>query len=111
MDAELLEKIEASLSLDDELPLVLEVDEDTMASERIRVGNCLMRKVLTSRSINREAFRSDTEIKIERLGRNRFVFYFSNIQSKGRILLDGPWHFNRALIVFEELRFEELRNL
>lgn len=121
MDDDLLEKLHASLSLDDKLPPVLEVDENTVAAERTRVGNCLVGRVLTSRSVNREAFRSsmarlwgldqDTEIQIESLEKNRFVFHFPNVQTKRRILLDGPWHFNRALIVFEEPGLEELRNL
>lgn len=30
------------------------------------------------------------------------MFSFLSVEDKWKILLDGPWHFNKALIVFKE---------
>lgn len=101
--------------------LVLEVNEGTVVAERIHIDSCLVGKVLTSQLVNKEASRlsmarlwgkdKETEIEIGSLGKNKFVFSFANVQSKRKILLDGPWHFNKTLIIFRELRLEKLRNL
>lgn len=85
----------------------------------MRLGNCLADKVLSSRTINREAFRAgmarlwgnDQVVVIESIGPNRFVFTFLNANYKRRVIVDGPWHFNKSLIVFEELGLGELRSL
>lgn len=38
----------------------------------------------------------------ESLGENKFVFYFPNVAVKRRVLLEGPWLFNGALVVLVE---------
>lgn len=58
MDADNLEEIYANLSLDDTPLPQLEVDDDIVAAERHRVDNCLVGKMLTTHSVNREAFQS-----------------------------------------------------
>lgn len=58
MDANNLAELYANLSLNASPPEVLEVDKGTLVAECLRVGNWLVGKVLTTRSINREAFRS-----------------------------------------------------
>lgn len=84
MDFKTLKQLYANLSLDKNPPPMLEVDETTIASRKtsLRQPSC------------REGFVA---------GQNRFVFSFSCIQEKRRSLNDGPWHFNKSLIAFEEL--------
>ncbi|KAH9650909.1 CCHC-type domain-containing protein [Citrus sinensis] len=73
-------------------------------------ANYLVGKVLTSRSINKEglkvamqmAWRTVKEVKIESMGDNIFLFKFASEEEKKRVLMGGPWHFNRALIVLTE---------
>lgn len=69
-----------------------------------------MGKVLTNRSVNKEglkialqqAWQNIREVKIESLGDNVFMFKFAMEVDKRRVLMNGPWHFNNALIVFIE---------
>lgn len=73
-------------------------------------ANCLVGKVLLSRSINREglkaamqiAWRPIKEVKIESLGDNIFLFKFASEEEKKRVFMGGLWHFDIALIVLTE---------
>lgn len=73
-------------------------------------AECLVGKVLHTRSINTEGLRTalnqvwqaKKEVKIENLGDNIFIFKFGNEVDKKRILAGGPWHFNQSLIVLKE---------
>lgn len=73
-------------------------------------AHCLVGKVLLTRSINREglkttmqqAWRTIKEVKIESMGNNIFLFKFASEEEKKRILMGGPWHFDKALIVLTE---------
>lgn len=119
MDASELEEMYAGLSLENESLPASEVDKNTLAMEQSRIKNCIVGKVLMSRSMNREAFRNsigrlwgfERTIANESLGRNRFVFSFPNVQDKKQILNDGPWHFNKSLIVFAEPGMIELSKI
>lgn len=87
MDPFELEEIVADLSLDDEPLPALEINDDTLALKKLRVKNCLVGKVLTTRVVNREAFLNgmarlwsyERNLVIESLGRNRFVFSFASM--------------------------------
>lgn len=71
-----------------------------------------MGKVFSSKSINREGFcanimhawKSNLLVVIESLGGNRFIFYFHSDEDRCRIFIEGPWQFNKALVVLEEPR-------
>ncbi|TXG56336.1 hypothetical protein EZV62_017649 [Acer yangbiense] len=73
-------------------------------------NHCLVGKVLSSRRVNREAFKSVIEqlwspfgtVDIEVVGENIFMFYFNNPIDQDRIWNRGPWHFDRSLIVLEK---------
>lgn len=74
-------------------------------------ANCLIGKVLLTKGINREglkaamqqAWRTVKEVKIESMGDNIFLFKFATEEEKKRVLMGGPWHFDRALLVLSEL--------
>lgn len=46
-------------------------------------------------------WRTVKEVRIDSLGNNIFMFKFMD---KRRIMLGGPWHFNRVSIVLTELK-------
>ncbi|KAK9190351.1 hypothetical protein WN943_018955 [Citrus x changshan-huyou] len=49
-----------------------------------------------------QAWKTTKEIKVESLGDNIFVFKFAVEHDKKRVLTEGPWHFDKALIVLVE---------
>lgn len=73
-------------------------------------ANCLVRKVLLTRGINREglktamqqAWRIVREVKIQNIVDNIFLFKFATKEDKKRVLMGGLWHFDRALLVLSE---------
>ena len=74
------------------------------------VAGCLIGKVLHTRGVSIEGlksvmqreWRTSREVKIEGLGDNVFMFKFGTEADKRSILMRGPWHFDRALIVLTE---------
>ncbi|KAK9179229.1 hypothetical protein WN943_028428 [Citrus x changshan-huyou] len=74
------------------------------------VAGCLIGKVLHTRGVSIEGlksvmqrvWRTSREVKIEGLGDNVFMFKFGTEADKRSILMGGPWHFDRALIVLTE---------
>lgn len=96
-----------------------EEEEDTVAvmgkmkAKGVKItANCLVGKILLTRGVNleglrsaiRQAWRSIKEVKIESMGSNVFLFKFDTEEDKKRVLMGGPWHFDRALIVLTEPR-------
>ncbi|KAL5864153.1 hypothetical protein ACOSQ3_001667 [Xanthoceras sorbifolium] len=77
-----------------------------------KLALCLVGKILTTKLINREAFRAvipkiwrTTQTFImENVKENVFVFQFQNQADKRRVLMGGPWSFDKCLIVLEEPR-------
>ncbi|KAL9443825.1 hypothetical protein AB3S75_017078 [Citrus x aurantiifolia] len=77
--------------------------------EKIAAG-CLVGKVLHTRGVNVEGlktamqrvWKTSREVKIESLGDNTFMFRFGSEADKRSIMVGGPWHFDRALIVLTE---------
>ncbi|TXG62563.1 hypothetical protein EZV62_009557 [Acer yangbiense] len=75
-----------------------------------RLALCLVGKVLTSKIVNREAFKDVMKriwhinggVEIEAIKDNIFECHFTNLEARKRILSGGPWRFDRAIIIFEE---------
>ncbi|KAL5741628.1 hypothetical protein ACOSP7_028360 [Xanthoceras sorbifolium] len=75
-----------------------------------KLALCLVGKILTTKLINREAFRAiipkiwrTTQTFImDNVKENVFVFQFQNQADKRRVLTGGPWSFDKCLIVLEE---------
>ncbi|KAH9697633.1 zinc knuckle protein [Citrus sinensis] len=103
---ELLRKCQAIVSKEEETDIVTFMGRMKIKGEEV-AANCLVGKVLTSRSINKEglkaamqmAWRTVKEVKIESMGDNIFLFKFASEEEKKMVLMGGPWHFDRALIV------------
>ena len=77
--------------------------------ERI-VAGCLIGNVLNTRGVNSEGlkmamqkvWKTSREVQIESLRDNVLMFKFGSEADKRSIMVGGPWHFNRALMVLTE---------
>lgn len=98
MDSEVIAQMYASLYPDNEPPPLVNFPDDIVTLKESRLSRCLICKVLTSRSINKEAFRhtmstawkSQMTVTIESLGENRFICEFNSEKDKWQILNDRP---------------------
>ncbi|GMP21824.1 hypothetical protein CsSME_00000095 [Camellia sinensis var. sinensis] len=98
-----------ALTADEEDTVV--VDELLTTSFVERAGLGLVGKVLTTRPFNVEAMKS-TLMTVWRLakgmdfhviGMNLFLFQFHHLADKRRVLLNGPWSFDKHLILLNEV--------
>lgn len=110
MDTEaLLRKCQANVSKAEEADIVKFMGRMKIKGEEV-AAHCLMGKVLTSRSLNKDglkaamqlAWRTVKVVKVESMGDNIFLFKFAAEEPKKRVLMGGPWHFDKALIVLTE---------
>lgn len=75
-----------------------------------RQERCLIGKVFSSKAVNRDIFRThmprilqaQKQIEIEAAGDNIFIFEFKSPIDRRRALFDGPWHFFKNLVLFQE---------
>ena len=108
---ELIRKCRA-ITIREEDRTQMSVKVNMKAKRREVLAGCLVGKILLSRSVNKEglksalqqAWRTLKEVKIESLGSNIFMFKFVVEADKRRVIMGGPWHFDRALIVLTEPR-------
>ncbi|KAH9680286.1 zinc knuckle protein [Citrus sinensis] len=106
---ELIQKFQAVALKEEEEDIVMVMGKIKIKGEKL-AANCLLGKVLVTKGINREglkaamqqAWRTTKEVKIESMGDNIFMFKFVTKEEKKRVLMGGPWHFDRALIVLTE---------
>ena len=49
-----------------------------------------------------QAWKTIKEVKVESLGNNIFLFKFGLETDKQKVIVGGPWYFDRALIVLKE---------
>ncbi|KAL5806119.1 hypothetical protein ACOSQ4_028852 [Xanthoceras sorbifolium] len=98
-----------SLEIDSMEPrIVLETPLKEAGARKLAL--CLVGKILTTKLINRDAFRTiipkiwrtTQTFIIENVKENVFVFQFQNQADKRRVLTGGPWSFDKCLIVLEE---------
>ncbi|KAH9663933.1 CCHC-type domain-containing protein [Citrus sinensis] len=110
MDAEDLIKRCRAIKLSDEEEGRFSFKRSMKAKGEKIVAGCLIGKVLHTREVSIEGlklamsrvWKISREVKIEKLGDNVFMFKFGSEVDKRSILVGGPWHFDRALIVLVE---------
>ncbi|KAK3222122.1 hypothetical protein Dsin_009147 [Dipteronia sinensis] len=103
-------KLYENLSLTDKDGAVLELTEEARVEGIKDVDKCLVKKVLSGKKVNREAFKgiinqiwnSLGQVEVELVGDNLFMFYFSYGEDRNLVLQRGPWHFGNSLIVLEK---------
>ncbi|KAK3228886.1 hypothetical protein Dsin_000767 [Dipteronia sinensis] len=111
MSVEDLEKLCEGMSLITAEGPVLCLGEDLVLAGRERMSLSLVGKVLTTKMVNRGAFtwvmkrvwHVNQGVEIEALSRNLFRFQFKCEKDRRRVMAGGPWTFDGALIVLEEL--------
>ncbi|TXG54037.1 hypothetical protein EZV62_019293 [Acer yangbiense] len=110
MNPEELEMLCSALSIrEKEKPVGTLATNLKKRGERL-LSLCLVGKVLTNKLVNKEAFinvmtliwRVSKGVEIEALEGNVFVFHFKNLEDRKYIQSEGPWTFDKAIIVFEE---------
>lgn len=97
MDTEIA-KLYETLSLADEDVTILEMSEEVKSEGVKDVDRCLVGKVLSTKKVNREAFKGLIEqicspfgqVEVELFGDNIFMFYFSNSEDRNRVWNRGP---------------------
>lgn len=85
----------------------VEDKESFFSVENIKL--CLVAKVLSHRRVNVESFRSvmktiwksNDKTRIETAGSNVFVIQFRSLMDKSYVLSEGPWIFDRALVILK----------
>lgn len=72
--------------------------------------HCLVANLLTNRPYNREAFKATIKkvwrpmkpVKFHEMGSNMIMVAFDDKMDKTRVMREGPWHFNRCLILMKD---------
>ncbi|TXG64170.1 hypothetical protein EZV62_011164 [Acer yangbiense] len=108
MDQNEIAKLCASLSLQTKDEKLWSVRNTLKESVGRKLDLCLVGKVISTKNINREAFKAvipriwQTVLDIEVVQDNIFLFYFSNQGDRFRIMAGGPWSFDNCLLVLEK---------
>lgn len=111
-----------SLSLtmreDHEIDLRDKEKESLLSLDNVKL--CIVAKVMLQKKINTDAFRAvmisiwkiHNATRIENAGDNVFVIQFRSFLENARVLADGPWTFDRALIILNSPNdFESINSL
>lgn len=106
METKLIKKCRV-IALDEEKENKVSFAGKMKAKGAETVERCLLGNVLITRVVNKEGLRVTMqqvwrivrEVKIENLGDNIFMFKFALEVDKRRVLVGGPWHFDRVLLV------------
>ncbi|KAK3226105.1 hypothetical protein Dsin_005967 [Dipteronia sinensis] len=89
---------------------LLSVLDNLKESAGKKLDLCLVGKLLSTKHVNKEAFRQmilriwQTRHDIEVVQDNMFLFNFRNQRDRLKILAGGPWNFDNCLFVFDKLK-------
>lgn len=87
------------------------IDEGSEEEEaRVELG--LVRQIWTERHVNQNAFittmknvwQPKHDIDINNMGKNLYVFQFHHWRDKQKVLEGRPWHFDRHVILLDEVK-------
>lgn len=126
MDSKEIAKRVASLRLTSSVmedPILISEDLSSLGQKRL--DSCLVAKVFSAKTVNRETFRSQMPrilqskkaMKIEVIGENIFILDFESMVNRRYALKEGPWNFFKDLVIFKvpngfqqaaEIVFDEL---
>ena len=105
-----LEVLCGRISLTEGERIGIQVTDEEVADTRALGGKCLVGKVWTEKTINKEAFRSVLTgiwrivggVKIKELQDSLWLFEFSDVVDKNRIMEGRPWSYDRKILVLNE---------
>lgn len=86
------------------------VEPDVLKNIKGRFSHCLIEKLLTSRIISKVAiknaligaWRTREDFEVELIGKNLFLFKFECNFDKDWIFKNGPWFFDKYLLILEQ---------
>ncbi|TXG54132.1 hypothetical protein EZV62_019388 [Acer yangbiense] len=108
MDFDEISRLCASLSIKGKDEKLWSVKDTLTEAASKKLELCLVGKILSTKHINREAFRAvipriwQTNLGIEVVQDNIFLFYFHNQGEHFCILSGDPWSFDNCLLVLEK---------
>ncbi|TXG53190.1 hypothetical protein EZV62_022359 [Acer yangbiense] len=106
MESEDIACLCASLSISEKDGPVCILEENLIDEAVLRMSLCLVGKILSNKTVNREAFmrvigkiwRVNKGFEIESVTGNVYTFYFKNENDRQRVMFWGPWSFDNALM-------------
>lgn len=89
----------------------MDVDSEVVLAVASQMKCCLARKLLAPQPIVCDilrrtlsmAWRIESGLSLEKLGKNLFLFSFDRVQDQIRVFRTGPWFFDKFLLVLERL--------
>ncbi|CAI9767759.1 unnamed protein product [Fraxinus pennsylvanica] len=109
----------AQMSLTEQEEAVLVVEEEEILTPH-RSDKCLLFKLLSDKHFNKEAFKStmtqlwrpSKALSIQDISPNLFLAEFDDIGDKKRVQREGPWIFDKHLVVTKDVEgLEQLHNI
>lgn len=95
------------IALDKEDPVLISVDLTSLGQKRLE--SCLVAKVFSAKTVNRETFRiqmprilqSKKALKVGVVGDNIFLLQFESLIDRRYAFDEGPWTFFKDLVIFK----------
>jgi hypothetical protein len=105
-----LDELCGQISLTEWEKVGIQVTEEEVASTRAIGGKCLVGKIWTEKSVNKEAFwtvligiwRIVGDVKIKELQDNLWLFKFYDVLNKNRIMEGRLWSFDQQILVLND---------
>ncbi|XP_022154990.1 uncharacterized protein LOC111022134 isoform X1 [Momordica charantia] len=90
---------------------IFDMGEDEIEDYDKQAQFSLVCKLLTLKNIPGEVFKNmmpriwaNVNVKIESVGKNLFLCKFKTVRDKSKILNNGPWFFDKSMVMLEEPR-------
>lgn len=104
---ETLEDLCGRISLSESEKEGISITEGEIAVLRKKGSRCLVGRLITEKKINKEAFRSlltrlwriGGQVTFQEVQENLWIFEFSNLYDKRRVMEGRPWLFDRYILV------------
>ncbi|XP_042950312.1 uncharacterized protein LOC122282425 [Carya illinoinensis] len=108
--AEDLEFLYGKMSLIETEKEVVAVDDEIVQENLVRGKKCLIVQLLTTKHYNKEAFKQVLRkiwrplqpLRLQSLGTKFLIAEFEDVKDQERILRDGPWSFDKQLVLLKK---------
>jgi hypothetical protein len=105
-----IEKLCGKISLTDGEKIGIQISEGEVAENMVSGGLCLVGKVWADKQVHKEGFKTALsriwrlveEVTFKELQDNMWLFEFSNLVDKERVMAGRPWTFDRQILVLND---------
>ncbi|XP_012847426.1 PREDICTED: uncharacterized protein LOC105967373 [Erythranthe guttata] len=112
---DVLTRLRSSLKLTDDEEIESKPPMEAWANMELNTDLILIGRILTRKEINREALERTMSkvwspvhgIQVDKIGDGRFIFIFKHEMDRRRAMEEGPWCFDKNLIVLQKIEAEE----